>query len=72
MTDPTDLSFVTTSDLVDEMFRRHEAIAIVRIPKGQPGAEVLVDHTGAFYTVLGMVNQLHHDLLTRTVVKDEG
>lgn len=67
----TDLTFATTEELVDEMFKRHEAIAIVRIPKGQQGNEVLVDHTGPFYTVLGMVNQLHHDLINRSVVRDQ-
>lgn len=67
----SDISWITTSDLVDEMFKRHEAIAIVRIPKGQQGAEVLVDHNGAFYTILGMVDQLHHDLLARAVTKAE-
>jgi hypothetical protein len=67
----TDLTFATTEELVDEMFKRHEAIAIVRIPKGQQGHEVLVDHTGPFYTVLGMADQLHHDLINRAVVKDQ-
>jgi hypothetical protein len=43
----------------------------VRIPKGQQGHEVLVDHTGPFYTVLGMADQLHHDLINRAVVKDQ-
>ncbi len=60
-----DLSFATTSELVDELFRRHDGIAIVRIPKGQQGAQALIDHHGTFYTVLGLVAQMHHDLLTR-------
>jgi hypothetical protein len=74
-----DLSFVTTRALLDELFRRHDAVVVAMERKAKGGVDgsdtfTVMEYYGGMSTALGLVARLRYDILRKTAVgrEDEG
>jgi hypothetical protein len=61
---PEDLNFIETDALINELMERSSAFVLGMIPKANPDKAASLHYAGSRMANIGMLDQLHFNLLT--------
>jgi hypothetical protein len=66
MSNAPDITLVSTKELIDELFKRHDAVLIVReFRRTQGKANVLYDYSNGLVTAIGLAEYVKYGLMDR-------